>query len=274
MDLGNGEARQCGSAPREASLAAQDGKRRTLPTHGDGKPLSNSTAQQVVADGSASPTRPGNGVGTAGAVAGVLIACVCGWLVMQLEILGGRLLIPYFGSAVYVVMGSVIGVFLLSLSGGYLLGGWLSNRRRSREALGASLMAAGVWLGVLPTFLEPVCDWVFDLGLDDKWGSLTAAFLLFAVPTVLLGTVSPTVIRWLTKRASDSGLNAGLVLAFSTLASFAGCVVTAFYLVLLSARLTITVSGALLVVLGGLVLLHARLIVRGGGPEGGRRWLA
>jgi MFS family permease len=195
------------------------------------------------------------------------MACICGWLVMQLEILGGRVLVPYFGSAIYVVMGSVIGVFLLSLSGGYLLGGWFSNRRRSREALAVSLLAAGVWLCALPTFIEPVCGRIVNMGLDDKWGSLAAAFLLFAVPTVLLGTVSPTVVRWLTTRAKDSGLNAGLVLAFSTLASFGGCVVTAFYLILLSTRATITVSGIVLLVLGGVVLLSATLPGRGGRPE-------
>ena len=40
-------------------------------------------------------------------VAIVLIACVCGWFVMELEILGVRVLAPYFGSAVYVVTGSI-----------------------------------------------------------------------------------------------------------------------------------------------------------------------
>jgi len=77
------------------------------------------------------------------------------------------------------------------------------------------------------------------------------------VPTLLLGTVSPTAVRWLTTQASDSGLNAGLVLAFSTVASFAGCVVTAFYLVLLPMRQTICASGVALVALGGTILLQA-----------------
>jgi hypothetical protein len=77
------------------------------------------------------------------------------------------------------------------------------------------------------------------------------------VPTVLLGTVSPTAVRWLTRRASDSGLNAGLVLAFSTVASFAGCVVTAFYLVLLSVQRTIFASGVALAALGVTILLQA-----------------
>ncbi len=191
------------------------------------------------------------------AVAIILVACVCGWFVMELEVLGVRVLAPYFGSAVYVVMGSVIGVFLLSLSVGYMLGGWLSRKANSKRALGVNLMAAGAWLCAMPFFIEPVCEGIFNFGLDEKWGSLLAAVVLFGPPTVLLGTVSPTAVRWLTRRASDSGLNAGLVLAFSTVASFAGCVVTAFYLVLLSVRRTIFTSGAVLVALGVTILLQA-----------------
>jgi hypothetical protein len=109
----------------------------------------------------------------------------------------------------------------------------------------------------MPFFTEPVCDGIFNVGLDEKWGSLLAAVILFGVPTVLLGTVSPTAVRWLTRQASDSGLNAGLVFALSTVASFAGCVVTAFYLVLLSARRTIFASGVALVALGVTILLQA-----------------
>ena len=204
------------------------------------------------------------------AVAIVLIACVCGWFVMELEVLGVRVLAPYFGSAVYVVMGSVIGVFLLSLSAGYMVGGWLSRKANSKRALGVNLMAAGAWLCAMPFIIEPVCDGIFNVGLDEKWGSLLAALVLFGAPTLLLGTVSPTAVRWLTSRASDSGLNTGLVLAFSTVASFAGCVVTAFYLVLLSVQLTICASGAALVALGGTILLSAGRLTAQAAAQGRR----
>ncbi len=191
------------------------------------------------------------------AIAIVLITCVCGWFIMELEILGVRVLAPYFGSAVYVVMGSVIGVFLLSLSAGYMLGGWLSRMANSKRVLGINLMIAGAWLCAMPFFVGPVCDGIFNAGLDEKWGSLLASLILFGAPTLLLGTVSPTAVRWLTTQASDSGLNAGLVLAFSTAASFAGCVVTAFYLVLFSVQRTIRASGIVLLVLGIMILLQA-----------------
>ena len=196
----------------------------------------------------------------------ILIACVCGWFVMELEILGVRALSPYFGSAVYVVMGSVVGVFLLCLSVGYMLGGWLSKKAGSRLMLGFGIIVAGAWLFATPAFIEPVCDGIFNIGLDEKWGSLLASIILFGLPTVLLGTVTPTAVRWLTSQANDSGLNAGLVLAFSTLASFAGCVVTAFYLVLVSMRQTLRVSGIVLATMGLLVLFNA--ILRGKSDAG------
>ena len=193
----------------------------------------------------------------------LFVACACGWLVMELEILGARVLAPYFGSAVYVVMGSVIGVFLLSLSVGYLLGGWLSKGPRSQLALGISLSAASVWLSAEPFLTGPVCDGLVEAGFDEKWGSMAASLALFSVPTALLGTVTPTAVRWLTGQATESGLKAGLVLALSTVASFAGCVVTAFYLVLFSVRLTIWISAAALFALGAVILLH--LVLSGAG---------
>jgi MFS family permease len=184
------------------------------------------------------------------------IACVCGWFVMELEILGVRLLAPYFGSAIYVVMGSVIGVFLLSLALGYMLGGYLSRKAGSGRNLGLNIAIAGAWMFALPFFVKPVCNAIFDMGMDEKWGSLLASLILFGVPTLLLGTVSPTVVRWLTRLADDSGFKSGLVLALSTIASFAGSVVTAFYLILFSMRLTLRVSGIILLVLGAAILVH------------------
>ena len=195
----------------------------------------------------------------------LFVAAACGWMVMQMEILGGRALTPYFGSDVYVVMGSVIGVFLLSLAAGYALGGWLSGLRASEAALGLCIAIAGAWSAAVPLAAEPLSYALLDAKLGVRWGSLAAAFALFGVPTALLGTVSPTAVRWLTHSAADSGRTAGLVLAFSTVASFAGCLVAAFYLVLLSLRLTFYGSGALLMVLGLAVVFHAVLRGRAAG---------
>ncbi len=128
--------------------------------------------------------------------------------------------------------------------------------------MGINLVIAGVWWCVLPFFVDGVCEGIFNRGYDEKWGSLLATLILFGVPTMLLATVSPNVVRCLTRRTEDAGFNTGLVLTAGTIASFGGCVVTAFYLVLLSVRATICTSGAVLITMGVFVLVYTQLFKR------------
>ena len=60
----------------------------------------------------------------------VAAAFINGFVIMTIELLGGRVLSPYFGTSVY-VWGSIITIFMLSLSLGYLCGGRLSGRRHA-----------------------------------------------------------------------------------------------------------------------------------------------
>ena len=64
-----------------------------------------------------------------------------GFVIMALELLGGRVLAPYFGSSIY-VWGSIITVFMLSLSLGYLIGGLHLDSRSPSLARFAALFVA------------------------------------------------------------------------------------------------------------------------------------
>jgi hypothetical protein len=55
--------------------------------------------------------------------------------------------------------------------------------------------------------------------------------ILFFVPIALMAMVSPYIIGILAEHRLHSGLTAGMVLFISTLGSFAGTNVTAFYLI-------------------------------------------
>lgn len=52
----------------------------------------------------------------------LLLAFTSGFIIMSVELLGGRILAPYFGSSIY-VWGSIISIFMVALSVGYLIGG-------------------------------------------------------------------------------------------------------------------------------------------------------
>ena len=63
---------------------------------------------------------------------------------MALELLGGRILSPTYGSSIH-VWAAVISVFILSLSIGYWLGGRLADRAESNRVLAWIIIIAAVF---------------------------------------------------------------------------------------------------------------------------------
>jgi hypothetical protein len=178
------------------------------------------------------------------------LAFVGGFVIMSLELLGGRVLAPYFGSSIY-VWGSIITIFMLSLSLGYLFGGQLSLGRPSLRRFGLIFVLAALTLYPLVYFAEPAMMWIFSRVEDPRYGSLLASAMLFIVPTIILGMISPYSVRLLVVSTERSGHIAGRLYFVSTLGSALGTLATSFYFVLWFEMNTI------------LTLLTASLIVMG-----------
>jgi hypothetical protein len=160
-----------------------------------------------------------------------LIAGWSGFFVMGIELLGGRLLAPYFGSSIY-VWGALITVFMLALALGYLCGGNASMHAPTLKRLAA--IELGAALTTLPVLLlaDPLLDHLSVAITDPRYGSLSAAALLFFLPTMISGMVSPYAIRLLVADRISAGSHAGKLYFVSTFGSAAGTIVTSFYLVL------------------------------------------
>lgn len=154
-----------------------------------------------------------------------------GFCIMSLELLGGRILAPWFGGSIY-VWGSIITVFMLSLSLGYLLGGRWSLRSPSLARFGAIFVVAAAILYPAVRFAEPIMATVFEYLDDPRYGSLVASSALFVAPTVVLGTISPYSVRLLVREREESGKVAGTLYFVSTLGSALGTLATSFYFVL------------------------------------------
>jgi hypothetical protein len=164
-----------------------------------------------------------------------MLYLVAGWsgcFVMALELLGGRLLAPFFGSSIY-VWGAIITVFMLALSLGYLLGGRWSLHRPTLARLAIILLIAAVT--AMPVVLG--ADWMLDRlanrVADPRLGSLLGSLMLFLVPTLVSGMVSPYAVRLLVEDRQRSGERAGRLYFVSTFGSACGTLLTSFYLVLL-----------------------------------------
>jgi hypothetical protein len=161
-----------------------------------------------------------------------VIAGWSGFFVMAVELLGGRLLAPTFGSSIY-VWGAIITVFMLALSLGYLAGGRYSMHAPSVRRLGGILIVAALTVAPLLLFAEPMLDALSVAVPDPRFGSLLSAVALFFVPTFFSGMVSPYAVRLLVEDRRSSGRHAGQLYFVSTFGSAAGTLLTSFYLVLL-----------------------------------------
>ncbi len=149
---------------------------------------------------------------------------------MSMELLGGRILAPWFGGSIY-VWGSLITVFMLALALGYLLGGrWSLHNANAKRfacifALGGATMLPIVFMG------DAIMETIFDAVQDPRYGSLLASSLLFFLPSAVLGMASPYAVRLLTQSTESSGASAGFLYFVSTLGSAVGTLATSFYLV-------------------------------------------
>jgi hypothetical protein len=164
----------------------------------------------------------------------LLTYAIAGWsgfFVMAVELLGGRLLAPSFGSSIY-VWGAIITVFMLALSLGYLAGGRWSTRSPSIQRLGLILISAAVTALPIIFIGDTLLDQISIALPDPRFGSLLAATALFFIPTVLSGMVSPYAVRLLVDQQQSAGRRAGQLYFVSTFGSAAGTLLTSFYLVL------------------------------------------
>ncbi len=176
---------------------------------------------------------------------------------MSLELLGGRVLAPYFGSGIY-VWGSIITVFMLSLSLGYLIGGRWSVNNPNLFRFGSIFLGGAVLMYPLVLFAEPTMQWIFDRIEDPRTGSLLASTVLFMVPTIILGMISPYSVRLLVETVERAGQVAGRLYFVSTLGSSLGTLATSFFFVLWFEINTILVllTGALVVMFGVSLVCH------------------
>jgi hypothetical protein len=174
------------------------------------------------------------------------IVFLCGAIVMSYEILGSRVLAPNFGNSVF-VWGSLISVFLAGLSSGYYLGGKIADMNPSTRKLAMIILLPGLLMLGFPLYGSPISDWIFVLDLGIRLSPLLASLILFFIPAVFLGMVSPYTVKLMICSLHTSGTTVGTLYSISTMGSIVGTLFTSFYL--------ITVAGVKTLIMGQGVIL-------------------
>jgi spermidine synthase len=153
---------------------------------------------------------------------------------LGIEFAAARLLAPFFGQSLF-IWGTLIGLILIYLTAGYYLGGRLADRHPQPRLLFQLTAAAALWTALIPLISRPILSLAqtgfAQLSVGLVLGSLVSVMVLFALPVILLGMVSPFVIRLRIRDLESAGNAAGAVYALSTLGSILGTFLPVFWLI-------------------------------------------
>jgi spermidine synthase len=179
-------------------------------------------------------------------------AGLTGAAIMIVEILGAKMLSPYFGTS-HFVWTAQIAVTLVALACGYYAGGRLVDRSLRLGRLYAAILIAGVYLAFTIAMREPVAYACLRFRLAT--GSLLASAILFFIPLSLLAMVGPFLARVLTESVSSVGGNVGRLTAIGTLGSFVGTVLIGYIVIpYLPNSLTMYLTALLLLLIAAIYL--------------------
>src|SRR5438876_9343105 len=164
----------------------------------------------------------------------ILLVFVSGASSLAVELSASRLLAPYFGTSLF-VSANLIGLILLYLTIGYYLGGRLADRYPRPEVLYTLTIIAAFLIGLIPFISRAILFWSLSAfapySVSVFYGSLVSVILLFALPVILLGCVSPFAIRLSVKQVVKSGRTAGQLYAISTAGSILGTFLPVLWLI-------------------------------------------
>lgn len=162
-----------------------------------------------------------------------LTSFLCGVTVMGVELSATRLLAPYFGtsSIVYTV---VIGLIMISMSIGNVLGGRSADKHNNLGRLFMLLWAAALWVTIIPlvgkyiiAFSTILMMWLLPGNLLVA-GSVISCLLVFSAPLLILGMVSPYLVKLGISDIEKSGRTTGEIYAASTIGSIIGTFIPTF----------------------------------------------
>lgn len=187
-----------------------------------------------------------------------LICFLAGAAVMVIEISAYRLLAPTFGNSAF-TWTALIGVILIAFSAGGYLGGWLAEKKSDFALLGWLLAGAAVLTLFVPLFNSVMGPAFEKSGLIA--GPLMISMILFLLPGILLGAVSPASVRLYSLLGKDAhvGFAAGTISMLGSLGSFVGTLLSGFYLLShFGVKSIFLGTGGMLLLLAGLAFTLAK----------------
>jgi MFS family permease len=161
-----------------------------------------------------------------------LLSFFFGIFSMGFQLLGSRLLSPWFGSSI-IVWAFIISTFLTAFSAGSILGG-MAARASGRRRFVWTLSFVG--LAIVGFLINAVCGrglmgWIDEQALPLPGALTLACGVLFLPPICGLAALTPLLIQRISEAGHEAGWASGVIYSIGTLGNIVGIMLTVFLLI-------------------------------------------
>lgn len=156
-----------------------------------------------------------------------------GMSVMAVELGASRLLAPYFSSS-QIVWTIIIGTIMIAMALGNIYGGKSADKNPNPDKLYGRIILAAIWIALIPVVGKYIiigisAVMIFSVNSNFLiWAAFAACMVIFVFPLFLLGTVTPSLVKYTVDDLDDSGKTVGMLNASNTIGSIIGTFVPTF----------------------------------------------
>ena len=135
-----------------------------------------------------------------------------GMSIMAVELGASRLLAPYFSSS-QIVWTIIIGTIMIALAIGNVIGGRMADKDSNPDRFYKRLLVSAVWIAAIPFLGRYVIALISGaLAIFVKsnfliWASLVSCIVIFVFPLILLGTATPSLVKYTVESLDNNGKN-------------------------------------------------------------------
>ncbi|MDD3278125.1 MAG: fused MFS/spermidine synthase [Lachnospiraceae bacterium] len=156
-----------------------------------------------------------------------------GMSVMAVELGASRLLAPYFSSS-QIVWTIIIGTIMIAMALGNIYGGRTADKNPNPDKLYGRIIIAAIWIAAIPVvgkYIILLISGVLIFSVSSQfliWAAFAACMIIFVFPLFLLGTVTPSLVKYTIDSLEDSGKVVGTLNASNTIGSILGTFLPTF----------------------------------------------
>ncbi|EXM37962.1 spermidine synthase [Ruminococcus albus SY3] len=179
-----------------------------------------------------------------------------GMSVMAVELGASRLLAPYFSSS-QIVWTIIIGTIMIAMALGNYFGGKSADKDPDPDKLYKRILFSAVWIAAIPFIGKMVILGISALLVVTVstnfliWAAFLACMVIFVFPLFLLGTVTPSLVKYTTDSLEDNGRTVGTLGAFNTVGSIIGTFAPTFITIpTVGTAVTFLIFSGILLLLG------------------------